>query len=149
MKGRDPMRKKRNVRRNEVEGFYIEVIAASAFVSRREPDRRYPDGASSTYISIEGKLETPITGRTQALISIHEEDGDGGLGAAIGLSATHWQVVTHLAEPQFSHALTLAATGKLAYCYVAVRGLRRGIGPVVSAGFHAAPVPSLAGESPF
>ena len=143
------MRKKRKFSRNEVEGYYIAVDGVSAFVSRMEPDRRYTDGASSTYISIEGTLEKPITGRTKVLISVHENRGDPDLGAGIGLSTTHWQVVTHLAEPQFTHLLTLAASGKLSYCYIAVRNLKRGIGAVVSAGFHTAPVPSSAGESPF
>lgn len=142
------MRKKRTIRRNEVEGFYITVLAASAFVSRIGPDRRYSDGMSSTSISIEGTIEKPVIGRTKALISIHEDRGSSDPGTAIGLSATHWQIVVNLAEPQFSHALTLAANDKLAYCYVAVRGLKRGVAPVVSAGFHTAPVPLFADDAP-
>jgi hypothetical protein len=142
------MAKKRTVRPNETEGFYIKVSAASAFVSRMEPDRRHSYGTSA-YITVEGTLDHPVSGRTKALISIHEDGGDHTTGTAIGVSADCWQVVTFLPEPQFSHTLTFVANDKLDYCYIAVRGLKRGSGPVVSAGFHTPPVPSRAGESPF
>lgn len=142
------MPKKRKVRRNEVEGFYITVDAVSASASRHEPDRRYSDGESCSSITLEGTIEKAVVGRTKALISIHEARDEAGLGSSIGLSDTHWQVVAFLPEPQFSHAMMLAAANRFAYCYVAVRAMKRGVAPIVSVGFNTAPVPILAGEAP-
>lgn len=139
------MPKKRNTRSttDEVLGVYISVIGSSASISRMEPDRRHPHGNSSTSISIEGNLDKPVVGRAKVLLTVFpDRDGGTDVGGAIGVNATHWNVVVDLREPHFSHALALVAGNGIAYCYLAVRGLKRGVARVVSASFSSYPVPS-------
>jgi hypothetical protein len=59
--------------------FRVSVIASSAYISHHIPNPKYDvlDDAASSYITIEGALDTPVIRRQSALVSVHcREKGD-------------------------------------------------------------------------
>ena len=139
-----PRRKSRG-RRADYAHFTITVSAASAFISHSTPDPKYDAGrdAASSYITIEGAIDTPVIRRQAVFVYVHcREDGDPG--GAIGVNDTHWQVVVYLPRAQFADLLALVAAHRVASVKLPTDTIVRGRGNVRSVGFHTVPVPGEA-----